>query len=204
MFKDLFELKLETMIILASLLLFSVILLILMKKGKEKFDTKLIVYAGLAISLAFVLSSIKIFSMPQGGTVTPASMLPLFIFSFIFGPIPGIAVGALYGFLQLLQSGYVVHWAQLIIDYPLAFAAIGIAGLFRKYKPVGIIAGSVLRLFFHFISGIIFFSEYAPESQGPVLYSLVYNGSFMLVETVITVLLAFPIISILKRNGNLS
>ncbi len=138
MFKDLLELKLETIIIIASLILISVIFLVLMKKGKEKFDTKLIVYAGLAISLAFVLSSIKIFSMPQGGTVTPASMLPLFIFSFIFGPLPGVVVGMLYGFLQLLQSGYVIHWAQLIIDYPLAFAAIGAAGFFRKYFTLDI------------------------------------------------------------------
>ena len=156
MFKDLLELKLETIIIIASLILISVIFLVLMKKGKEKFDTKLIVYAGLAISLAFVLSSIKIFSMPQGGTVTPASMLPLFIFSFIFGPLPGVVVGMLYGFLQLLQSGYVIHWAQLIIDYPLAFAAIGAAGFFRKYKPAGIITGSALRLFFHFSRGCFF------------------------------------------------
>lgn len=207
MFKDLLELKLETVIILVSLILLSIIFLVLMRKGKERFDTKLIVYAGLAISLAFVLSSIKIFSMPQGGTVTPASMLPLFIFSFIFGPLAGIAVGALYGFLQLLQSGYIVHWAQLIIDYPLAFAAIGTAGFFRKFKPagfpIGIIVGSTLRLFFHFLSGVIFFSEYAPESQGPVLYSLAYNGSFMLIETVITVLLSIPIISVLQRNRRL-
>jgi thiamine transporter len=199
MFEKLLNLRDETLITVISILVVSLFLLILIKKGKIRHDTRLIVYAGIAIALAFVLSSIRIFRMPQGGSITPGSMLPLFIFAFMFGPVPGMIAGALYGFLQLLQDAYVVHWAQLLLDYPLAFAAIGLAGFFKNNRIAGIITGSAARFAFHFVSGFIFFASYAPEGQDPVLYSLIYN-SFMAVETTITVILAIPVLAALRRQ----
>lgn len=201
MFKDLLELRTETIITLAILVTVSVVFLIAMRKGKLKFETRVIVYAGLAISLAFVLSSIRLFRMPQGGTVTPASMLPLLIFSFIFGPFPGMVVSALYGFLQLMQDAFVVHWAQLLLDYPLAFAAIGTAAFFGKKRAAGILFAMLIKTMLHILSGAIFFAEYAPEGQAPLIYSAIYNGTFMSVETFITLLLAIPVIEALKRSG---
>ena len=203
MFEKIFDLRIETIVTLVILVVLSAILFFVMKKGKSKFTTKIIVYAGITIALAFVLSSIRLFKMPQGGTITPASMLPLFIFSFMFGPIPGIVVGALYGFLQLLQDAFVVHWAQLLLDYPLAFASIGLAGFFRKRVVIGILIGSFVRMAFHVLSGFIFFKEYAPEGQYPLIYSFFYNGSFMSVETVIVIALAIPVLASLKRSNSL-
>lgn len=201
MFKDLFELRTETIITLAILITVSVSFLIAMRKGKLKFETRVIVYAGLAVSLAFVLSSIRLFRMPQGGTVTPASMLPLLIFSFVFGPFPGMVVSMLYGFLQLMQDAFVVHWAQLLLDYPLAFAAIGTAAFFGKKRSAGILFAMVIKTLLHILSGAVFFAEYAPEGQAPLIYSAVYNGTFMSVETLITIVLAIPVIKALKRSG---
>jgi thiamine transporter len=198
MFEKLFDLRTVTIAIIVLLITISAVFFILFKKGKLQFDTRVIVYAGLAISLAFVLSSIRIFRMPQGGSITPASMLPIFIFSFMFGPIPGMIAGALYGFLQLLQDAFAVHWAQVLLDYPLAFAAIGLAGFFKRNRIAGILTGSFVRFLFHFISGFIFFASYAPEGQNPVIYSLLYNGSFMTMETIITVILAIPVLAALK------
>jgi len=203
MFEKLYELRAETIAVLVLLVISSIFIFILMKKGKLKMGTRVIVYAGLCISLSFVLSSIRIIRMPQGGSVTPASMLPLFIFAFIFGPLPGILAGMAYGFLQLLQDAFVVHWAQLILDYPLAFAAIGIAGCFKRFRTIGILSGAVTKTFFHVLSGFIFFSEYAPEGQNAVIYSIIYNGTFMSVETAITIVLAIPILAALGRAGKL-
>jgi thiamine transporter len=200
MFEKLFQIKDTTAAVLIALLAISVVLFILMKKGKAKLSTRVIVYAGLAIALSFILSSIRIYRMPQGGSITPASMLPLFVLSFMFGPIPGIIAGMLYGFLQLLQDAYIVHWAQVIIEYPLAFACIGLAGFFKNKKIAGILTGSVLRFLCHFTAGFIFFSEYAPEGQNPVLYSFIYNGSFMAVETIITVIIAIPVLEALRSR----
>jgi thiamine transporter len=201
MFKDLLELRTETVITIIVLLTVSISFLIAMKKGKLKFETRVIVYAGLAISLAFVLSSIRLFRMPQGGTVTPASMLPLLIFSFVFGPFPGMVVSALYGFLQLMQDAFVVHWAQLVLDYPLAFAAIGTAAFFTRKKVIGILLAMFIKTLLHILSGAIFFAEYAPAGQAPLIYSAIYNGTFMSVETLITILLAIPVMEALKRSG---
>jgi len=204
MLKKLMELRMETVAVLILLVVLSAVSYVFMKKGKLKFETRAVVYAGITISLAFVLSSVRIFRMPQGGSITPASMLPLFVFSIIFGPLPGFIAGAVYGFLQLIQEAFVVHWAQLLLDYPFAFASVGFAGLFGRHRVEGITIGMITRTVFHVISGVVFFSEYAPEGQNVLIYSIAYNGSFMAVETVITILLSIPVIAALKRSGRLS
>jgi thiamine transporter len=88
---------------------------VLLRKSREvRFTTRMLVYASMSIALAFVLSYIRLARMPQGGSVTPGSMLPLMLFAYIFGPIPGIITGIAYGFLQYIQDPYLVHWAQLL------------------------------------------------------------------------------------------
>ncbi|MBM7616112.1 energy-coupled thiamine transporter ThiT [Alkaliphilus hydrothermalis] len=191
MFEKLFEFTPATLSILAVLAIIGIGGLVFLKKSKEvQFTTRMIVYGSLCISLSFVLSFIRLGRLPQGGTITPASMLPMILFAVMFGPIPGIIAGLAYGMLQYFQDGYVVHWAQFFLDYPLAFGLLGLAGLYRKNLVVSTFIGGLGRFTMHFLSGIIFFAEYAPEGTPVALYSLIYNGSFLGVDLLICAAIA--------------
>lgn len=157
----------------------------IMKKKNQQFTTKMLVYGSLCLALSFVLSYIKIFSWPQGGSITPGSMLPIMIFASMFGVLPGIIVGVAYGLLQLIQDPFVIHWAQLFLDYPLAFGAIGLAGLFRNNLILSSLIGGFSRFVFSFISGFVFFASYAPDGINPLIYSLAVNGLIIGTETLI-------------------
>lgn len=177
------EFKPVTIVIVLLLLVVGV--LGLMKKQNNKFTTKMLVYGSLCIALSFVLSYIKLFSWPQGGSITPASMLPIMVFASMFGVLPGIVVGIAYGMLQLIQDPYVIHWAQLFLDYPLAFGAIGLAGLFKNNLALSALAGGCGRFVFSFLSGVIFFGSYAPDGVSPIIYSLAVNGIMIGTDTLI-------------------
>lgn len=188
-FKDFGKLKWYSLAIVAVLIFISIFLYLAQKR--QKFTTKALVYGGVAISLSFILSFIKLYRMPQGGSITPASMLPLFAYAYMFGPFAGIVAGMAYGILQLIQDPYVVHWAQLLLDYPLAFGALGLSGFFKKNLPLGILAGGFGRFVFHFISGVVFFASYAPKGTSPLVYSAIYNATYLGPDLAVCFVLAF-------------
>lgn len=144
--------------------------------------------AAMCLALAFLLSFIKLWQMPQAGTVTPASMLPIMLFAYVYGTPKGLVVGLAYGFLQCLQSFWVIHWAQFFLDYIAAFMVLGLVGLFKKHIIPGMLLAGVLRFMFHVISGVVFFAEYASVDQSVLAYSLGYN-SFALVDLGICVVI---------------
>jgi len=190
MFGELKELRGTTILILVALVAIS---LIMAYSGKnKKTNTKILVYGGLCIAMSFVLSYIRLYRWPQGGSITPGSMLPMFIFAYIFGAKAGIIAGVAYGFLQFIQDPYVVHWAQVLLDYPIAFAAMGFAGLNRRYLPVSVVIGGFGRFLAHFVSGFIFFGIYAPEGMNPIWYSFTVN--FLLIGTETAICVAISLI----------
>lgn len=164
--------------------------------GKDKGSaapTKSLAYAGICIALSFALSYIKLFSLPQGGSVTLASMLPLTVYSYVFGARKGVLVGFIYGILQCIQSPQIYHPLQVLIDYPVAFSAIGIAGIagsfnFTKNPVVKFAIGASLavlgRYFAHVISGYYVFSSWAMEGYSALGWALVYN-MFLIAELAI-------------------
>ncbi len=193
-FSDVFnkftELTPSTIAIVAALTITGIGGILFLRKSKDiRISTKMLVYASMSIALAFVLSYIRLFRMPQGGSVTPGSMLPIVLFAYIFGPVPGIMTGMAYGFLQYIQDAYMVHWAQLLFDYPIAFGMLGLAGLNRKNFIVGSSIAVFGRFVMHFLTGILFFAESAGE-QHVVLYSLGYNGTYLVAEYVICITIA--------------
>lgn len=205
-FGKLLEVEPRAWITLAVILLLSILgLLYVSKNTKETSSTlrtKKIVYGGICISISFVLSYIRILHLPQGGSITLASMFPLVLYSMIFGPIAGIIAGIAYGFLQLIQDMWVVNIAQLLLDYPLAFGCIGLAGLaptaiknIYVRTTLALIVAFFGRGFMHVASGVLFFGEYAPEGVSPLAYSLGYNGTVILGELVITLILAFILVN---------
>ncbi len=152
--------------------------------GLNTNSTKALSYAGVCIALSFALSYVKLFSLPQGGSVTLASMLPLIIYSYVFGARKGVLAGIIYGVLQCLQSPQIYQPVQVLIDYPIAFATIGLAGIvknlkFLKTPLVKFIFGAslacVMRYLCHFVSGYYVFSSWAMEGYTALTWSLVYN-----------------------------
>ena len=145
----------------------------------------LLVEGALCVALSVVLSYFKLFSMPQGGSIT-LEMAPLLFFSYKHGGKWGIIVGGISGVLQLLMGGYIVHPVQAVLDYPLAFACIGLAGFFGKHIIIGTVVAGLGRLLSHVLSGVVFFSSYAPEGMNPWIYATIYNASFMVPTLILT------------------
>lgn len=182
----------QVLVTIVALLL--LLLAVAMSGGKKRMSIKALTYSSIAIAIAFVLSQIKILPMPQGGTITPFSMLFIIIIGYFFGVKTGVLAGVVYGLLQLAFGGWVMHPVQLLLDYPLAFGALGLSGLFSNQKHglvTGVIVGTLGRFFFHFLSGIIFFASYAPEGWNPWIYSLWYNFSFTGTEGLMTAIVIY-------------
>lgn len=174
------------------------------RNEKNEFDSKSIAYAAVCIATSFALSYIKLFSMPQGGSLTLASLLPLMLYSYLFGVRKGVMAGAVYGVLQTMQNPWLIHPAQFLLDYPVAFAAIGLAGIFTKIKKLdklpqvqfalGAVLAAVLRFAAHVLSGVFAFSEYSTLDNVWV-YSLGYNA-FVFPDIAIAIVAGVLILSV--------
>ncbi len=168
------------------------------KKHSKKMSVKQLAFCAMAIALGTILSNIKLYSFPWGGSVTLLSMLIICLPGYWFGVGAGILTGVAYGVLQLLIDPYVLYPMQLVVDYLLAFGALGLSGIFTNAKHglmKGYLTGVLGRYLFAVISGWIFFGAYAWEGWNPVAYSLVYNGIYIFAEAAITLLLlAIPAI----------
>ena len=143
------------------------------------------------VALAQILSYIKLFpNLPNGGSITFA-MFPILLFAVRFGLGKGLLAGFAFGLLQLIFDGaYAWGWQSMLLDYLVAFTPLGLAGLF-KGKSWGIFPGTVLgcaaRFAVHYFSGVTIYRIYEPTEvpgigtfDDAVLYSLVYNGAYML------------------------
>ena len=162
---------------------------------------------GVCLALAFVLSQLKLFEMPMGGSVTPASTLPIIVYGVAFGPVWGFIVAFIFSLLQLI-GGWLVTPFQVILDYTIGYTALGFAGFaslksasrmkisgalsrYRGTSILKILAFSVVAYFVRWLgsvaSGVIFYSEYAADAgyDSALVYSMVYNGSFLLADLAI-------------------
>ena len=164
--------------------------------------TKMLVYSAVAVAVATVLSFIKILKMPQGGSVTLFSMLPIALIGYFYGPAQGILCGMSYGLIQLILEPWVISPVQLLVDYPLAFGALGLSGFFWKREDgllTGYAVGCAGRLVMAVISGVAFFAEYAADwKMNPIAYSFAYNIAYIGAEALITIVV-FMAVSPLKQ-----
>ena len=166
------------------------------KNPTMKLTIKQLAFCAMCLALATVLSEIKIFDMPTGGSITLLSMFVIALPGILFGLVPGIVTAVAYGILQLIIDPYVLYPMQLVVDYILAFGALGLSGLFYGKKGAvikGYIAAVIGRYIFSVISGWIFFGAYAWEGWNPLPYSLAYNAAYIFAEAALTVIiLAIP------------
>ena len=172
-----------------------------MTKQNKKIDLRSMIECAMMVALATVLSMIKLYEAPLGGSVTLLSMLPVSVLSIRLGLKWGLTGGFLYAMIQMfLDLGKVISWGLtpaaligcIIFDYLLAFTVIGLAGAFRSMGRIGMIWGIALALFgrfcSHLVSGTVIFDVWMPEGWGnPFIYSVAYNGAYMLPELVFTV-----------------
>jgi len=168
-------------------------------KLKSRDNLRALVESSLLVAISFILSYITPFRLPWGGSVTPLSMLPILMIGIRHGIKWGLAGGFIYSGLQMLQQfwppptgtieGYI---AVVSLDYIIAFTVLGLSGLFHRRKFGLLFAAPIcltLRYISHFISGIIVWGIYA-EDMPVWLYSLTYNGSYMLPEIVLTTIVS--------------
>lgn len=178
--------------------------------------TRILVECALMVALSTILSFITIYQLPQGGDITAVSMMPLVVASFRHGPKWGCFTGFVYGLIQMMLGfKNVMYCATLlsmaicvILDYLLAYAVMGLACILggplknRQAKvAVGSVVAGLLRYFCSFLSGILIWGEYAPEGTPVWLYSLGYNGSYMIPEIILTAVAAVLVMKVLDRQA---
>ena len=162
---------------------------ILISGKNKKIDTHAMVTSAILVALAIALNQVILFRMPQGGSVTAFSMLPIVICAVFFGLRRGLMAGMCVGLIDLIFNPYVIHPVQMLLDYPLAFGALAFSALLYT-KKFGIIPaylfGVLCRYFCAVLSGIVFFGQYAPDGFNAITWSLWYNLTYLGVEAILT------------------
>jgi len=179
----------------------------------KKWSTKMIVEAGIMLALAIVLSRIKVYEAPMGGSVTAGSMIPILLFAMRWGVGPGIITGATFGILKLVLGGSIYTPIQAILEYPVAFGLLGLAGIFANIKKdstkgeyyfrtiSAIFVAIIGRFVCHFTAGMVFFSKYADDTN-PWIYSLLYQSTYLVPEFIVSAVIIFIIWSPLSKALN--
>jgi thiamine transporter len=150
---------------------------------------EMIVFVAAAAVLHYLSRELLPFlHLPQGGSITVASMVPIVWFALRRGLGWGLQAGIVFGLVNLALPGsyFEMNPIEIILDYPLAFGALGLAGVFRNKPAIGVSLAFLGRFVCHFLSGVVFFWMYAWEGWNPVLYSLVYNASYIIPESIIS------------------
>ena len=177
------------------------------KNNKKPFDTKTVATAGIYIAISFVLSYVKFeAAWLQGGSITLVSFLPICLFSFCYGMKKGLIVGLIYGLLQAVQDPWLIHPAQFLLDYPIAFSTIAFSGLLTDLKVLnnhntlkfclGVGITGVFRYIAHTLSGVFAFGAYAvgDGASNFLVYSLVYN-SYVFIDIALVIIASIVIMS---------
>lgn len=200
---------------ISAIALTAIIIVVSFITDKTKgFDTRAITFEAISIALSFALSYIRILHMPMGGSITFASMLPLMLYSYMFGCKKGLIAGIVYGFLQAIQDPWLLHPAQFALDYLVAFMAMALTGCLRNVASLkgkmrtqftlGAIIAGVMRYISHYFSGVFAFgtfgADYAEEYgisalANPYFYSFVYQSMYVIPEIVIVIVVGVILLS---------
>ncbi len=169
----------------------------------RKSTTLALVEAGVMIALAYALSLVKVWQMPLGGSVTAGSMIPLLVYAYRWGPKNGVFAGLVYGTLQfILGPKWSFHPISILFDYSIAFAWLGLAGVFGKglvKSLMGVGLAVVLRFASHVLSGVVVFASYTPEGSTPLMHSILYNGTYLLPELIVSLMIMALLINPLTK-----
>ena len=205
----------STVLYVSAIALAAIVVIVAFVTDRTKgFDTRAITFAAICIALSFALSYIRFVRMPMGGSITFASMLPLMLYSYMFGCKKGLIAGLVYGMLQAIQDAWIFHPAQFALDYLVAFMAIALTGCLRNVPSLkgkmrsqftlGAIIAGVTRYISHYFSGVFAFGAYGvtyaeqwniPALSNPYIYSLVYQSLYIIPEMVIVIVVGVLMLS---------
>lgn len=193
--KDLFGMQWYTILTIVLLIALGVGLVV---GGRKTWNARKLSYAALCLAISFILSCIRLYRMPAGGSVVLCAMLPLVAFSFYCGFWEGLVLCVAYGLLQVVQGAWIVHPIQGILDYIIAFAVLALGGLASRLPlpkrwrlPAGVLIAGIARWAVHVISGVVFFAQDAIDAgQIPFVYSAGYN-MFLFPEMILSAIIAF-------------
>jgi thiamine transporter len=190
--------------VLGVVALLAVVGLIGFLSNGKKFDGKRLAFAGLCVSTAFTLCVLKVSPIQYGGSVTLASFVPLLLYAYVYGVGEGLLIGLVHGLLNFIEDPYILTPATFIFDYLLAFASVGVMGLFGKMRRkergvtplvLGCIATFSLRFLSHLFSGMIFFAENSIWVDFPAwamsnafTYSFIYQCVYIPLDALIATL----------------
>lgn len=164
-----------------------------------KINPKTIAFTSVLIALGLATSSIKIFHLPFGGSITLFSMFFICLIGYLYGPCIGIISAVTYGILQFIFNPSFYSFYQFFFDYILAFGSLGLSGFFREKKyslQVGYSVSILFRFLFSTISGFLFFAKYAPSNMHPIIYSAIYNGTYIFLEGLLSlILMSIPVLN---------
>jgi thiamine transporter len=181
-------------------------------KTSSIFETRILAEVIVFSALSAVLYTVRPFTLPYGGAVTLGSMVPTMWLSLRRGVRVGVIAGAVFGILALFidilllgASAIIATPIQAVIEYPIAFGLIGLTGTFHRKTVSFATAGAALSVFLrflvhYFVGVFVWYYVYAfPAGYGQYVWPLVYNGSFLIVELIISAIL----LAILVRRGTL-
>ena len=191
----------------AAVLVAAIVLVAIFADRKSKpYDARSLTFAAVCVALSFALSYIRFFKMPFGGSITFVSLLPLMLYSYMFGVRKGVLAGVVCGLLQAIQDPWIIHPAQFLLDYPVAFAGVGLAGCIKNLNlfkgnsraqfAIGALIGGAVRFIAHFFSGALAFGVYGAgyaEEYGiaalanPYFYSFVYQCLYVIPDLFIVI-----------------
>ena len=197
------EIQIPALWVSAIIMIIAVIAIAFLLDDNHKgYDTKTIAVCAISIALSAVLFLIKLFYLPQGGSVTLASLVPLLIFSYFYGTKKGLLAGVILGLINCLSDFYFIHPMQFALDYIIAFGAIGLAGMFKKIAmlskypqicfAIGSIVAGIICFISHVLSGVFAFSQFT--TMDVLVYSLAYN-SFVFIDLAIAVAVGIALLS---------
>ena len=177
------------------------------KNNKKPFDTKTVATAGIYIAISFVLSYVKFeAAWLQGGSITLVSFLPICLFAYTYGMKKGLLVGLIYGILQAIQDPFIVHPAQFLLDYPVAFCSIALSGMFTDLNVLeklprlkfALSAGltGLFRYVSHTLSGVFAFGAYSMDAgqQNFLLFSATYN-TYVFIDIALVIVIGLIMLS---------
>ena len=178
-------------------------------------NKKLLMMVEIAIfaSIGLVLDQISFKIVPNGGSISLV-MLPIVLIAIRWGIVAGLTTGLILGIMQAMFGGYIIHWAQGILDYAVAFTVVGFAGFMKPfveralkmdkqwqvfiYFVIATTIGGMLRFVAHLLAGVIFFSD-AAGLQNPWLYSAIYNTTYIIPSIILTAAVAVLLIKASPR-----
>jgi len=155
-------------------------------KVRSSFSTRILSEITIFVAIATALSFVIVYTLPQGGSITAGSMVPLIWLALRRGPKIGLFAGVIYGTIQFAVLPYFIDPVQMLLDYQLAFGVLGLAGLVKKQPLIASSVGIIGRFIMHFVSGVVYWAPmYVPELN-PYVYSAVYNGSYLVPELIVS------------------